>query len=558
MRKIYIILFVMVCAIMPALAQNVGIGTNNPQEKLDVDGNIRFSGGELTTGAIDNIVPFYVRGTGVNNNTNQVYIIGNTPIYNGGARGLRLTVINKITYAVVSDVTYDTYGSTGASDNLATALNALTNVQIGVLTSYDAWEGAVTTNLDNALKNLGLTKAFGAHNNTATGRKPYAAIFEGGTGVNTAKAMEVLIPNNSTAPYAEIRGWFIAGSFVAAPTLPNALMNVDGSAVGLYVDESNNVNANGNTITNVATPTGGTDAANKTYVDGLITNVTTSDDWDLSGVSLYPKNNTYNVGIGNSAPGAFKLNVTGGTNITSTLRVSQDNTTGGGIWIGDDGDFVDLNDNFGSFRFTQGLRVYSGNKSGTIVNQIGNGANTTYFNHSGNFGIGNNNPQAKLHVSGTGKFEGQLDMTTNKVVNVVDPTAGQDAATKNYVDNNDEWTLSGSNVYPKSSGYNVGIGNTNPGAYKLNVTGEGAISGSLIVSQGGLTGGGLKLADDGDIVDMNDGYATHRFSYGLRLTNANSAGTTTVQIPNGAASSGNTYFNTSGNFGIGNNNDKNP
>lgn len=273
MKKLYALIVLISSALAPAVAQNVGIGTTNPQEKLDVDGNIKFSGGELTTGAIEGIVPFYVRGTGVNNNTNQVFITGNTPIYNAGSRGLRLTVINKSDYSVVSDVSYDTYGSTTASDNLATALNGITSGQIGVLTSYDAWEGSVTVNLDNAFKKLGLTKAFAANNNGGTHRKPYAAIFEAANGNNTAKAIEVLIPNNSTAPYAEIRGWFIAGSFVAAPTLPNALMNVDGTNVGLYVDESSNVNANGNAITNLPAPTNGSDAANKTYVDGLISTV---------------------------------------------------------------------------------------------------------------------------------------------------------------------------------------------------------------------------------------------------------------------------------------------
>jgi hypothetical protein len=51
--------------------------------------------------------------------------------------------------------------------------------------------------------------------------------------------------------------------------------------------------------------------------------------------------------------------------LTGNLTVSSGNVSGGGIVIADDGDIVDLNDGFSSHRFTNGVKVYSGNKSGT-------------------------------------------------------------------------------------------------------------------------------------------------------------------------------------------------
>ncbi len=82
------------------------------------------------------------------------------------------------------------------------------------------------------------------------------------------------------------------------------------------------------------------------------------------------------------------------------------------------------------------------------------------------------------------------------------------------------------------------------------VSGRGRVDGSLFVSQNNATGGGIVLADDGDIVDNNDGWASHRFSYGIRVMNGNGGAGTGV----GAQISGNgsnpSYFN-AGKVGIG-------
>lgn len=101
-------------------------------------------------------------------------------------------------------------------------------------------------------------------------------------------------------------------------------------------------------------------------------------------------------------------------------------------------------------------------------------------------------------------------------------------------------------------GGNFGIGTLTP-KFKLDIAdGDIRTSGSLFVSSGNATGAGIKLADDGDIVDLNDGWATHRFSLGLRITNANAAGEPVIQLANGVNNTI-TYFN-SGNVGIGTSN----
>jgi len=56
----------------------------------------------------------------------------------------------------------------------------------------------------------------------------------------------------------------------------------------------------------------------------------------------------------------------GNINITGSITVSKNNAAGGGIILADDGDIVDLNDGYCSMRFSSGVRVRSGNRSGSV------------------------------------------------------------------------------------------------------------------------------------------------------------------------------------------------
>jgi hypothetical protein len=64
------------------------------------------------------------------------------------------------------------------------------------------------------------------------------------------------------------------------------------------------------------------------------------------------------------------------------------------------------------------------------------------------------------------------------------------------------------------------------------VSGTLGCTGNLTVSSSNTTGGGIILADDGDIVDLNDGYCTMRFSYGVRINSANRGGSAAIALKN--------------------------
>ena len=67
------------------------------------------------------------------------------------------------------------------------------------------------------------------------------------------------------------------------------------------------------------------------------------------------------------------------------------------------------------------------------------------------------------------------------------------------------------------------------------------VNGYIHVSRNNTTGNGIILADDGDIVDLNDAYLSMRFSYGVRIYSANRGGS----VRHTLHSDGNAYFNTS-------------
>jgi len=58
------------------------------------------------------------------------------------------------------------------------------------------------------------------------------------------------------------------------------------------------------------------------------------------------------------------------------------------------------------------------------------------------------------------------------------------------------------------------------------------IAGGIHISASNVTGNGIILADDGDIVDNNDGYCSMRFTYGVRIHSGNRTNTAKIDLKN--------------------------
>jgi hypothetical protein len=182
-------------------------------------------------------------------------------------------------------------------------------------------------------------------------------------------------------------------------------------------------------------------------------------------------NPTGGVGIGTTGP-SQKLDVAGAIRATGNLFVNMGNTTGGGIVLSDDGDIVDLNDGFCSMRFTNGVRVYSGNKTGTPVINLGNTGNITA---SGAIIAG-----SYLNAAGYGEF-GSANVQVGAVTRGLYGD-GTYLALRNFSGGDSilfqSFNGAATHMAIRSSDGNVGIGN-NPSGYKLDVDGDIATDGWL-------------------------------------------------------------------------------
>lgn len=76
---------------------------------------------------------------------------------------------------------------------------------------------------------------------------------------------------------------------------------------------------------------------------------------------------------------------------------------------------------------------------------------------------------------------------------------------------------------------------TNGAGYITSSATSLSLTGNLTVSSGNSTGGGIILADDGDIVDLNDSYCAMRFTGGVRIHSGNRTGGAVITLASGGS-----------------------
>ena len=214
---------------------------------------------------------------------------------------------------------------------------------------------------------------------------------------------------------AEIGGLqVISNTIQSVSTNSNITINPQGTGIAivdgqlrvtgtLQVSSSQTIDMGSNRIQSVANPTASTDAANKAYVDGLTGGAT--------GFTLVDDSSTATVIAGGetlaiSGSGLVTTNISSNDQLTITVAAQT----------------LDIVTTAGATT-TNAITVGS-----LIVDSITIDQNNITTNST--------NANLVLLANGTGLIEvdSNIDMNSNKVVNVTDPTNAQDAATKAYVD----------------------------------------------------------------------------------------------------------------------------
>lgn len=209
---------------------------------------------------------------------------------------------------------------------------------------------------------------------------------------------------------------------------------------------TSNLNINSNKLTNVSNPTNLQDASTKSYVDNNTHDqntdtgtTSTSFDIDTGGTGVKIKDESGSLAVrdvNDNSYNPFKANkITAEGGIVSNSEITANVGNVAGLNVNSSN--VAVLD-FGKVGSTRWRFAGSFTNDETMELQHNNGSGNTYtgilvFNYVAQ-GIGINsgvNFTEKLLVNGNAKIEG-IDLDSNKITSVADPTDPQDAATKNW------------------------------------------------------------------------------------------------------------------------------
>ncbi len=368
-----------------AAGDNVGIGTTSPGEKLDVNGNLFMSGGDLKTDRwlqSDTNTGIGVAVFGAGNLTHTAGREGRNNTAIGNNALFSNTTGNDNTANGSSALTNNTTGSsntangfnalssnTTGNDNTANGRSALFSNTIGIDNTANGFFAlALNTegNFNTANGRDALLRNTTGNSNTANGND---ALQENTTGSNnTANGFSALVSNT-------IGSFNTALGFRAGDNLTTGNQNI---IIGYDIDAPVAIGSNQMSIGNLIYATG---------VDGTGTMVSTG-----------------NVGIGTTSPGE-KLDVSGnlfmsGGDIKTDRWLQSDTNTGIGVNVFGAGNLAHTTENEGWENTAIGHGALFSNTTGS--ENTANGQNALFSNTTGSENTANGQHAITTNTTGNG------------------------------------------------------------------------------------------------------------------------------------------------------------
>ena len=354
---------------------------------LQVDTNANISG-DITVGGSINVDAFSPSSITV-----PGAFVANGTVDLGDSSADTITMTGRVDSSIVPSAnnTYNIGSSSLRFSNVfATNLDATGNVTIGGnITIGDADTDSINFNAD-----LNSSIIPNTHNTFDIG--------------STTKFYRDVFATTYTGTSSEIGGLQIISNSIKTITT-NSNITIDPQGTGKVIVGSE-LDLSSNKISSLATPTSDADAATKAYVDTSIANsnfVLTDDTSTATSINNGELLSIVGAGIASTA-----ISVNDQLRITVPTQTLTTVTTAGATT-------------------TNAITVGSLTVDSITINQ-------------NNITTNNTNANLVLLANGTGLIEvdSNIDMNSNKIINVTNPTGAQDAATKAYVDAADALKLS--------------------------------------------------------------------------------------------------------------------
>ncbi|MDO8528268.1 MAG: hypothetical protein Q7S06_00025 [Nanoarchaeota archaeon] len=500
------------------LGNNVGIGTTSPTYRLDVKGNVSLNDSLYVVNS-GNV------GIGTTSPTQKVDVVGSANISNDlWVNGLNMSAFLGLLSAndtAINNTAGLVYGI-NTTANIGVLYNATASMIANTTFKQNFTLATIQSFLNNTnvyFSSLMITKGTGINEVNLSGVL-YVNSTSGRVGIGTVSPNTTLDLRGNLSISGKLHnllGGYIEGGGMNVMTMASSTgeSNVGWTPrAGLEINSSNEITFSGNSSLKIIS-TSGADQFQFGINDGTLLQNDTEDDFvttawvylptagGLTSVYLQYRDGGSTFYIGGTAYNSNTI-----TALDSWQRIvlpfKATNTSGSG-WLY----FWAQGANNSDYMYVDNVQI----QRGTIPTEFSPLACSPSGNCvllDGKIGIGTASPTQALHIVGStnisndlwvngvniSAFEGLLSAndtainTTASLVYGINTTANIQNLLNgtgiyaNY-NNSDLWNRSGTNIFPRYIGDNVGIGTTNPSSL-LTVQGDGTSAWVLNVSGGGI------------------------------------------------------------------------